>query len=66
MELLHSFTADRIHSIVGVTSETSVPETAVNFVRSMGFFMVVVEQIGDKKVSRHRCSRVEYGFRSFR
>ena len=46
MKFLHGFTADRVHCIAGVTSGTSVPETAVNFIRGMGFLMVPVEQIG--------------------
>ena len=46
MEFLHGFAADQVHGIVGVTSGTSVPKTAVDFIRSMGFLMVAVEQIG--------------------
>ena len=46
MKFLHGFAADRVHCIAGVTSGTSVPETAVKFIRGMGFLMVPVEQIG--------------------
>ena len=46
MKFLHGLTADHVHRIAGVTSRTSVPETAVNFVRGVRFLMVPVEQIG--------------------
>ena len=46
MKFLHGFTADRVHGIAGITSGTSVPETAVNLIRGMSFLMVPVEQIG--------------------
>ena len=49
MELLHGFTADRVHGITGVTSGTPVPETAMDFIRGMGFLVVAVEQIGTNK-----------------
>ena len=46
VKFLHGFTtSDRIHGIAGVTSRTSVPETAVDFERGMCFFTVAVEQI---------------------
>ena len=32
VKFLHGFAVDRIHGIAGVTSRTSVPETAVDFV----------------------------------
>ena len=45
VKFLHGFVVDRIHSIVGVTSRTSVPETTMDFERGMRFFLVAVEQI---------------------
>ena len=41
VKFLHGFTVDRIHGIAGVTSRTPMPETAVDFERSMRFFFVV-------------------------
>ena len=46
MEFLHGFTIDRVHGIASVTFWASVPETAMNFVRRMGFLVVAVKQIG--------------------
>ena len=46
MEFLHGFAIDQVHVIASVTSWASVPETAVNFVRGMGFLVVAAKQIG--------------------
>ena len=45
VKFLHGFAVDRIHGIAGVTSRTSVQETAVDFERGMRYFVVAVEQI---------------------
>ena len=45
MKFLHGFTIDHVDGIAGVTSWASMPETALNLVRDMVFFVVVVEEI---------------------
>ena len=45
MKFLHGFVADWVYRIAGITSWTSVLETAVDFVCGMRFFVVAVNQI---------------------
>ena len=46
MEFLHGFAIDQVHGIASVTFWASVPETAIDFVRRMGFLVIAVKQIG--------------------
>ena len=45
MKFLHGFTIDPIGGIADVTSQASMPETPLDFIRGMGFFVVTVEKI---------------------
>ena len=46
MEFLHGFAIVQVHGIMSVTFWASVPETAMDFVRRMGFLVIAVKQIG--------------------
>ena len=46
MEFLHGFAIDWVHGITSVTSWTSMPETAVDFVGRVCLFVITVKQIG--------------------
>ena len=46
MELLHGFAIDLAHGIASVTSWTSMPETAVDFLGRVRLFVITVKQIG--------------------
>ena len=62
MEFLHGFAIDRVHGIASVTFWASVPETAMDFVRRMGFLAIAVKQIGANTFLATVCVRAEISF----
>ena len=45
IKFVHGLVADQIHGIAGVTSRSPIPETALDFIGCMCFFVVPVEEI---------------------